>query len=503
MKKKHTNKKWNLEPELAGKIKELLKQNNGIEDIEIKNVNELWRIKLFDATFTYYKTGTLFCTASNNDTIKKIQQQINKLAGNQFMPSTKTYLLGLDETGKGEVLGPTILAGVFFPKKIYSAVEEAVGTADSKSKRTVHYWTELEKRLFSLKEKGFSFLIDRIPPEHTDRFNTNKILDIVYQRIISILFRKANISQVRITIDDYGIGDNLLRYLANLNNTGAEVIVAPKADEQYLEAKVASLVAKIQSEKLMEDIRNCHKYKIKNLTIGSGNAGDKKTIKWLKAWHHTGKPWPWFVKQSFKTVRKIEGKAEVEKKENPPFKEDLLCDEFVSEEIAEKFSIKNLSVVCPTYGTIRKTSLVLIDENQTIGRCAYCKNIIDDLNHTLRYYCGYILPDTNVILKGLLSKDLSHSRFFQGFTILIHPLVKRECDNHEGKNEFQRLLKCAENGIIKLLDLETEAEIKASIVLDKAEQFQEAAIKFNAIIVSDDMKVILSAQKNNIFSIYL
>jgi ribonuclease HII len=503
MEKRYSNKKWILASTLANEIKELLKKNNGIEDIEIKNKNELWRIKLFDATFTYYKTGTLFCTATNNDIVRKRQQQIDEIADNRFVPATKTYLIGLDETGKGEVLGPMILAGVFFPQKIFSSMEEAIGTADSKNKRTVQYWIELEKRLFSLKESGFSFLLDKIPPEHTDRFNTNKILDIVYQRIISILFRKADISKVRVTIDDYGIGDNLLRYLANLNNTGAEIIVAPKADEQYLETKVASLIAKIQHEKLMENIRNCTEYQIKKFPLGSGNAGDEKTLKWLKAWYQTGKPWPWFVKKSFKTVREIEGKLEAGEKENPPFRENLLCDDFMSEEIAENFSIKNLSVVCPAYGTVRKTSLVLIDENQTIGRCAYCKTPIEDLNHTLRYYCGYILPDSNVILKGLLSKDLSHSRFFQGFTILIHPLVKRECDNQEGKEELHRLMKCAENGIVELRDLEAEAEIKASIVLDKAEQFTEAAIKFNAIIVSDDIKIILSAQNNDIFSIYL
>ena len=113
------------------------------------------------------------------------------------------------------------------------------------------------------------------------------------------------------------------------------------------------------------------------------------------------------------------------------------------------------------------------------------------------------MPDSNIILNGLLSKDLEHSKFFEGFTILVHPLVKMDCNNNKGKTELERLKNWDDKGIVKLLDLETEAGVRASIVLDKCEQFQETALKFNAIILTDDASMVGAAQKNNLFSLCL
>ena len=500
--KKYPSQKWKLNAPLAEEVRDFLIKKGGVEDKDIKSKYEAWRVKFSDSTFTYYHSGTLFSTATNDIAVKNICQIINNLTGDRYSAPTKDYLIGLDETGKGEVLGPAILVGAFSPKKIYPKVEKIVGVADSKSKRTMAYWDEIQKRLDTLKQDGFTFILDKIPPEHIDKFNINKIMDVVYQRILCNLTKKVDISKVRIALDDYGVGDALKDYLSHLKAAGADVIVAQKADEKYLEAKVASLIAKRERERVMEAIRKSEEFKVKNCPIGSGNAADEKTIKWLKAWKASGKPWPWFVKKSFKTIRDIDGKNERVKKENPPIRKDLLSDEFTAEAEAGSLFITNLSVVCPSFGSIRKTSLITIEEGQTMGRCVYCKSPINDLNHTLRYYCGSLLPDSNIILRGLLSSDLQHSKFFEGFTILIHPLVKRECRSLAGSRELERLAELADYGMIKLLDLAAESQVKESIILAKDEQFKETALKYNAIIVSDDIAIIKSAQKNNLFSLY-
>lgn len=499
MNKKFPNQKWSLELPLADKAKELLIKNNGIEDKAIKSKHESWRIKVLDATFTYYKTGTLFSTGTTKKKVQNIWQQINKLSGGRYHAPTKHYLIGLDETGKGEVLGPAILVGAFFPKKIFPDLEKLIGVADSKSKRTVKYWDEVQQKLDNFKKDGFTFIIDKIPPEHIDRFNINKIMDVIYQRILSQLVRQVDISRIRIAVDDYRVGEILNKYLSYLENARAEVIVAQKADEKYLETKVASLIARREREKVMDAIAKSAEYQLKDCPIGSGNAGDEKTIKWLKAWKATGKPWPWFVKQSFKTVRDIDGKTEKVVKKDPPIREDILCDDFRNECQTGSFSITKLSVVCPHFGSIRKTSLITIGEGITYGCCPYCKNPIFELKHTLRYYCGSLLPDTNIILNGWLSKDLEHAKFFEGFNILIHPLVKWECSSPECKRELARLAEYDGKGLIKMLDLEAESLAKMSIVLDKSEQFRETVHKFNAIIMSSDEKIIASAQENNFY----
>jgi len=39
---------------------------------------------------------------------------------------------------------------------------------------------------------------------------------------------------------------------------------------------------------------------------GLGNAGDRKTLDLLEDWYRTHREWPWFVKRSFRTVKRIE-----------------------------------------------------------------------------------------------------------------------------------------------------------------------------------------------------
>jgi len=75
-------------------------------------------------------------------------------------------------------------------------------------------------------------------------------------------------------LDDYGIGAILKRFLKVLEMQGAEVIVASKADLNYLEVKTASLIAKRIREETIKRINEASEFQINGLSIGSGNVGD-------------------------------------------------------------------------------------------------------------------------------------------------------------------------------------------------------------------------------------
>lgn len=147
-------------------------------------------------------------------------------------------------------------------------------------------WDDALKRIDTLKAKGLDFLIDKIPPWHVDRFNLNKIMDVVYQRILSNFMRRIEAHRIRVVFDDYGVGDTLKRYIRSLENAGAAVIVTHAADSSYLETKLASVVAKREREKVMEAINNSAEFKLEVCSIGSGNAGDPETLPELAA--HSG-----------------------------------------------------------------------------------------------------------------------------------------------------------------------------------------------------------------------
>ena len=172
------------------------------------------------------------------------------------------------------------------------------------------------------------------------------------------------------------------------------------------------------------------KFSLPGCPVGSGNAGDSRTLKWLREWKKTGREWPWFVKRSFKTICKIDGRTENVRKEDPPIRHELLSENSQVLFNEGKLSVESLSILCPKCGEILRSCKVTPSEDEKlVGKCINCSGIIENLNITLLYYCGYIVPDSSVILSGIISKDLERGRFFEGFTFLIVPTVREECDN--------------------------------------------------------------------------
>ena len=345
-----------------------------------------------------------------------------------------------------------------------------------------------------------NFITEKIPPWHVDKYNLNKIMDVVYQRILSIFFRHAQIEDCRIVLDDYGIGATLKRFLKFLEMQGVEVVVATNSEDKYIEAKTASLISKRTREAVIKAINDNPEFQIDGLSIGSGNAGDKQTLEWLNKWHASGKGWPWFIKKSFKTVREIEGKTGKPRKVIPPIREGLLSKEFVEELNKGKLSIQSLSLVCPHCGAINKAIYYAISK----AKCPSCNEFIDDVGLTLRYYCGYIIPDSNIIMRGLLSKDLQNKKFFRDFTIVIPPIVRKECDTPGGKKEFERLAKFASIGRMKLEEPDRVEDIPANLSsIERDERIIEYVLKYNAIFITADNQMKAQAVSKNVFTIFV
>jgi len=493
----------NVKSATAEEIRTHLLEHGGIEE-EVKSAPEAWRIKFSDSSFTYYKKGTLYSTPSNSNdpAVFEAWEYIESLAGSAYVLPTKDFLIGLDETGKGEVIGHTILTGVVFPKEIFKRVDLLVATADTKRRHKFEYWDAIFKNLDLLRTSGLDFIIEKVPPWHVDRYNLNKIMDVSYQRILSVLFRKADVSRCRIVIDDYGIGATLRRFLNFLAKQGAEVIVSKHSEDKYLEAKTASLISKRVREAVIKAINENPEFQIDGLSVGSGNAGDIQTSEWLKRWYSTKRQWPWFVKRSFKNVREIEGRKGEPEKITPPIKEELLSREFLVEFNRGHLSIRSLSLVCPHCGAINKAISYAISK----AKCPSCNEFIDDesLSLTLRYYCGYIVPDSNIIMRGLLSKDLENAKFFEGFTIVIPPVVRKECDTPGGKKEFERLAKFTSIGRIKLETPGRVEDIPANLSsIERDERIIEYVLEYNSIFITADNQMKAQAVSKELFTIFV
>lgn len=496
------NRKWPIQKhQIADEIKQWLIKNGGEEE-KVSSPHEDWRIKYSDATITFYKNGTLFITDSDDGALIEVHKFINSLVGSRFTISKKEFLIGCDETGKGEVLGHIVLVGVLFPNDIYQELEQNIGVADTKISHGIQYWDGLMQKIDFFRSKGLRFFIETIPPWQVDKYNINKLLDLTYQRILLSFAHGVDLKKCRIVLDDYGVGPTLNRYLKSLENGGAEVIKTHKADENYFESRVASLIAKWKQQKVIEAIARNPEFQIEGNSIGSGNAGDPKTNAWLKEWHKSGCEWPWFVKKSFKNIQQIEGKVVARKKLPPPINEYLLSEDFMKRFEGGELNIKTLSFVCPFCGVSAKSVKLSPKNNLTTASCISCQRDIRDLALTLRYYCGSVLPDNSVIVRGFLSKDLEGEKFFENFTVLIHPVVKTESDTRGGKKELERLGRFHSIGRIKLEEISSLTAYKNLENLDSAirdDLIQQGALENNAILITADNGMKGSAHAKGLF----
>jgi ribonuclease HII len=194
-------------------------------------------------------------------------------------------IAGIDEAGKGAVIGPMVICG------ICSAVE-LKNLKDSK-KLSPKKREELAEQI----KKIAKIHLIKIYPEELDRLmetkTINEILADCYAEIIDKL--KADVTYVD---SPDVIPERLESYLKE--RTGRNVKAAHKADEKYTIVSAASVIAKVERDKEIEQIKR------EVADFGSGYASDERTIKFLKDYFRKHRRYPPFVRKSWKTLNRIE-----------------------------------------------------------------------------------------------------------------------------------------------------------------------------------------------------
>lgn len=201
-------------------------------------------------------------------------------------------ILGIDEAGRGSVLGPMVIAGVIVPEKM-DKVLERMGVKDSK-RLTPNRRTILSRKL----KKMFEYEIVVISAREIDELrasgvNLNEIEKNAMESIILKLKpEKAIVDAVDVKAQRFQ--DNLCK------DTGFDVIAEHKADDKYIEVSAASIIAKAERDAQIQEI---NKEFIKSGGIGSGYPSDPTTKKFLT--NYTYDEMPEFVRKSWATVAKM------------------------------------------------------------------------------------------------------------------------------------------------------------------------------------------------------
>ncbi len=202
-------------------------------------------------------------------------------------------LLGIDEAGRGSVIGPLVLCGVAIEEDRVRFLER-LGLKDSKKvaprKRVV-----LSRKIKKIAEcHVVKITAQDIDLLRSRNVNLNQIEKIGMNQIISAA--KPHICLV----DSMDVKpERLTRELEEVN-PGIKVIAEHKADDKYPLVAASSIVAKVERDLEIHRIRNDYQ------DIGSGYPGDPRTIKFLNETSYLDLPD--FVRHSWSTVEKLRGK---------------------------------------------------------------------------------------------------------------------------------------------------------------------------------------------------
>ncbi len=187
-------------------------------------------------------------------------------------------ILGIDDAGRGPVIGPMVLAGCLIDEETERKFKR-IGVKDSKQ-LTQKRREDLAEKIKEAAETFETVLAypEEIDGKNHDGINLNALEAVKMAEIINKI--NKGFGKIKVIIDCPSVSiekwkDFLKTKINNLSNL--EIVCEHKADVNYPAVSAASILAKCVREKEMEKLKE--KF---GSEIGSGYCSDPKTYKFLE-----------------------------------------------------------------------------------------------------------------------------------------------------------------------------------------------------------------------------
>lgn len=203
-------------------------------------------------------------------------------------------LLGVDEAGKGPVVGSMFVAGVVIEEDTLFDLA-ALGVKDSKQipreRREL-----LEKRILELSQDHYVLEVaPHIIDELRQVMTMNEIMVRCHSKVVSSL------SADRCILDAADVkAERFAERVRVVSGTTIPILAEHKADCNHMVVAAASIVAKVRRDRSIRDLEaSCGR------TIGTGYPADSDTIRFLEDWVKETGDLPPFARKSWTTAQRI------------------------------------------------------------------------------------------------------------------------------------------------------------------------------------------------------
>lgn len=208
-------------------------------------------------------------------------------------------IAGIDEAGKGPVLGPMCVAGVLLDEKKLDSLFR-LEVKDSKQLSA----KKREALAEEIKELADRYFILEVSPKQIDELRKIMTMNVIMVACYVKVLEDLKPDHVFVDAADVNAG----RFGENIRKGYKNNIVITSehnADEKYPVVSAASILAKVERDALIKKLE-----KNVGIEIGSGYPSDPKTIRFLETWIKEHKSLPDFARSSWETAKDLLEKFE-------------------------------------------------------------------------------------------------------------------------------------------------------------------------------------------------
>lgn len=204
--------------------------------------------------------------------------------------------IGIDEAGRGPLIGPMIIAGIGFDEEVAKKFK-LLGVRDSKMLSIKRIYL-LEREIIKISN---NFKMIKLSAEQIDnRFADGKNLN--YLELDNMIDIANSLEGQTVIVDSPSRNTTKIREYLMKKIKNKKVIAENYADKNHIEVSAASIIAKANREKEVDKIKKELGY-----DFGSGYPSDPKTMQFIKIITENGRitqePYKKFIRKTWSTVK--------------------------------------------------------------------------------------------------------------------------------------------------------------------------------------------------------
>ncbi len=206
-------------------------------------------------------------------------------------------IAGVDDAGRGSVIGPLVIAGVLIddkdlPKLIQLGVRDSKLLSPSRREKLAIEIKQVAKKHAVVKLSPME--IDKVVEKGRKLHGLNWLEAQAMAKIIELL--KPDIAYV--DASDV-LEERFKQQILELLPFKVKIVSEHKADRKYPVVSAASIIAKVERDREIAEL------KAKYGDLGCGYPTDPKTVEFLRRCLETFKEYPEFVRKSWKPAKKV------------------------------------------------------------------------------------------------------------------------------------------------------------------------------------------------------